>query len=196
MISDPSNLIDVRVVMADGQIKWASEDPELLWAMRGTGGGLAIATHFKFRAHHVPENGHLWGGPIMIPRDKIAEAAKGIVSMVEKDKKGEQSSKTAIYLYVLRKEQLKITGITDDVLVVHAYDGRGEVGGREAFRWALEIDGAIDQTRSDMTFADIARMQGTHAPIDFPLMITDLFLRWRRRTAWKKRHLLEPNGLD
>lgn len=195
MASDPSNLIDIKVVTADGQIKWASEDPELLWAMRGTEGGFAIATQFKFRAHHLPENGHIWGGPIMIPRDKVAEAAKGIVSMVEKDKQGQLSPKTAIFLYVLRKEQMQFIGVTEDVLVVHAYDGRGQAEGREAFRWALDIEDAIDQTRSDMTFADIARMQGTC--IKYPSStMTDTFARRRRRTPRQERHVLEPNGND
>lgn len=152
--------MDVRVVTADGQIKWASEDPELLWAMRGTAGGFAIATHFKIRAHHFPENGRIWGGPIMIPRNKVPEAAKGISSMIEKDKKGEISEKTAIFVYVMRAEQMAFIGVTEDVMVVHAYDGRGEKAGREAFRWALEIDGAIDQTRGDLTIADMSRMQG------------------------------------
>lgn len=162
MISDQANLIDVKIVTADGQIKWASEDPELLWLMRGTGGGFAIATHFKFRAHHVPENGHIWSGPIMIPRNKVAETAKGIVSMVENDKKGEQSPKTAIYLCVLRKEQLTFAGVTEDMLVLQAYDGRGEAAGREAFKWALDIEGIVDGTRSDMRFVEIAKMQGKY----------------------------------
>lgn len=152
LISDPSNLLDIRVVTATGEVKWASSDPDLSWAMRGTEGGFAIATHFKFRAHHFPENGEIWSGPIMIPIDKAAEAAEGIMGMVEMDKRGDLSVKTSIVACVLQKGML---GTKTDMLVVQAYDARGKEQGREAFRWALEIDGAIDQTKGSQTLLEI-----------------------------------------
>jgi FAD/FMN-containing dehydrogenase len=38
MISDPQNLLDMQIVLGDGKILWASEEPELMWALRGGGG--------------------------------------------------------------------------------------------------------------------------------------------------------------
>lgn len=38
LASDPQNLLDVQMVITDGRVVWASEDPELLWALRGGGG--------------------------------------------------------------------------------------------------------------------------------------------------------------
>lgn len=39
MISDPINFIDAEVVKYDGSIVMASTEPELMWALRGSGGG-------------------------------------------------------------------------------------------------------------------------------------------------------------
>lgn len=35
--SDPANMLDAEVVKLDGKTVWASEEPDLLWALRGAG---------------------------------------------------------------------------------------------------------------------------------------------------------------
>lgn len=39
LTSDPHNMLDAQIVKADGQVVWGSAEPDLLWALRGGGGG-------------------------------------------------------------------------------------------------------------------------------------------------------------
>jgi FAD binding domain len=162
-VSDPANMLDAQVVLIDGRVIWASEEPDLLWALRGTETGFGVVTKFKFQAFPYPQNGSIYAGPIFIPRDKVPEAAKGIMSMVDQDINGGGADpKISMFLYVMRKELLHLIGVDpgQDVLVIHLFDANGEAHGRETFKWALDIEGAIDQTRGNMTLKDVADMQG------------------------------------
>lgn len=43
-ICDPLNMVDGQIVKADGSIIWASAKPDLLWSLRGGGGGFGGKT--------------------------------------------------------------------------------------------------------------------------------------------------------
>lgn len=47
MISDPQNMLDVQIVLRDGRVLWASEEPDLLWALRCGGGNFGGRSTFN-----------------------------------------------------------------------------------------------------------------------------------------------------
>lgn len=165
MISDPINFIDAEVVKYDGSIVMASTKPELIWALRGSGGGfgsmsflslcrtlhrltLPVMTKVVLRAHQYPTR--IWSGMILIPKDHLQALASKIHDFISKP----QHPKLNFLTFVVQQHLLpavletdQLSAFTGDVIVLQVYDACGENHGREAFRWALEMPGAIDKTR-------------------------------------------------
>lgn len=61
-----------EVVTADGSrlVVTDSDHPDLLWALRGGGGGFALVTHLELRLHRVPA---LFGGQLVWPGEAAPE---------------------------------------------------------------------------------------------------------------------------
>ncbi|ODM21299.1 hypothetical protein SI65_04352 [Aspergillus cristatus] len=140
-ISDPANMLDAKVVKYDGSIVWASSEPELLWALRGGGGGFGVVAQVVLRVFQYPQN--IWAGPIMIPREKLQVVAEGIAQFTSK----KIDPRVTMFLYIVKKQMLESIGADSDMLLIHAFDAHGEAHGRASFKWALDIPGAVDQTK-------------------------------------------------
>jgi len=66
------NLISLDVVSADGRllIASASENEDLFWGLRGSGGNLGVVTSLEYRLHEV---GRVFGGAVCYPTDKAKD---------------------------------------------------------------------------------------------------------------------------
>ncbi|OGM48992.1 hypothetical protein ABOM_003141 [Aspergillus bombycis] len=133
-------------------VVWASTEPELLWALRGGGGGFGVLAQVKLRVFRYPQN--IWAGPILVPRERLEDVAEGI----ERFLVGPVDPKITMFMYVVKGRLLESIGTDSDMLVIHTFDANGEEHGRKAFRWALDIPGAIDQTKIT-TLAGVANLQ-------------------------------------
>ncbi|GIZ44771.1 hypothetical protein CKM354_000796000 [Cercospora kikuchii] len=130
-ISDPENLLDAEVVKLDGSVIWASDEPDLLWGLRGAQLGLGVVTKLKLRARKYPRN--IWGGPIVVPRFQEREVAQALASMDRSDEVAHR-----VFGLLLLMPQ---------VIIVNAFDALGEEHGRKTFAPLLSIEHAQDMTR-------------------------------------------------
>jgi len=71
------NLVGADLVTADGQVVHVSdtENPELLWALRGGGGNFGVVTSFEFALHEAGPT--LAGGAIFFPADEAETILRG-----------------------------------------------------------------------------------------------------------------------
>jgi FAD/FMN-containing dehydrogenase len=67
------NLVGAEVVTASGSIVHVggSENPELLWALRGGGGNFGVVSSFEFQLHEVGPV--VYGGALFYPRSRAVE---------------------------------------------------------------------------------------------------------------------------
>src|SRR5579884_669835 len=70
------NLVSVEMVTADGSVVRASdtENPELLWGVKGGGGNFGIITSFEYRLHAVGPL--VYGGAFFFPVDRAEEVLR------------------------------------------------------------------------------------------------------------------------
>jgi hypothetical protein len=138
----------------DGTIKWASSDPNLLWALRGGGGRFGVVTAFKLRAHTYPQN--IYSGMILFPREALSLLADKVSRFAQEN----TDPKVAAHFYCLDLTNGAFVGKESVLgLGLLPYDAHGEEHGRESFKWALEIPGAVDTTKG-MSYREVNKLNG------------------------------------
>jgi FAD/FMN-containing dehydrogenase len=77
------NLVGADLITADGQRVRASEteNPELLWGLRGGGGNFGVVTGFEYRLH--PMRPVIWGGVIAWPASAAREVLRTVGEIAE-----------------------------------------------------------------------------------------------------------------
>ncbi|KIW96534.1 uncharacterized protein Z519_01925, partial [Cladophialophora bantiana CBS 173.52] len=181
---DPKNLLDVQVVKMDGSDVWASEEPELLWALRGGGGGFGVATAFKMRVYKYPSS--IFCGQIVYPSDALKDIARETAAFASRC----SDPKMALHLYCLNMTAGTYAGKEPKPgLAIFAYDANGPEHGRskDGFKWALDIPGAVDLTKTlnfrevnqqfDASRAPFGKINTWAAGVTVPVVDEDLILR-------------------
>jgi len=192
-------MLDAQVVKLDGSVIWASEEPDLLWALRGAGANFGVVTKIRLQAFKYPQR--IWAGPILISQTHLPEIAKGISRMSDKCN---TDPKVGLFVYLLKKEYLGIGDADEDMIVLHVFDALGEEHGRsdKAFGWALKLPGIIDHTEVKSLLGvslmqeGLAAVKGkqvsefsavalTHLPEELVLKAFDWFFKTKRHEELK-----------
>ncbi|KAF2017337.1 cysteine desulfurase [Aaosphaeria arxii CBS 175.79] len=153
LTSDPQNMLDAEIVLMDGSVLWASSDPELLWALRGGGGVFGAVTALKIKAYRYPKD--IYSGMITFGREALPELA----CRVSEFEATNTDPKVAMHLYCMDLIQGAFVGKPSVAgLGLMVYDAHGEEHGRNiAFKWALDIPGANDSTKS-MNYREVNQL--------------------------------------
>lgn len=125
------NLLEARVVTADGQVRVASatSEPELFWALRGGGGNFGIVTSFKFRLHPVgPE---VYAGLVVYPFDQARQVLRAW-----RDYTASASERLSVWAVMRKAPPLPFLPAsahgTNVVIFALLYNGSAQEGEREA----------------------------------------------------------------
>ena len=125
------NLLEARVVTADGRLRVASatSEPELFWALRGGGGNFGIVTSFKFRLHAVgPE---VYAGLVVYPFEQARQVLRAW-----RDFTATSSERLSVWAVMRKAPPLPFVPAsahgTDVVIFALLYNGSADEGKRAA----------------------------------------------------------------
>ena len=138
--SDPDNLLDVQILLHDGELVWAFTRPDLLWALRGGGANFGVAVTFRFRARPYPAS--VFAGLVFFPESAVREVSRRVAKWAN----DVVDEKMALHVFVVDSNPgLALHGgSATPRLMALMFDGNGEEHGRsgDGFGWLLGVPGA------------------------------------------------------
>lgn len=99
MASDPGNLLDATIVLADGRVVTSAkaEQPDLLWAMRGGGGSFAVVVSVTLRVFLDYAPRAIFTGRVFYPRSQLDVVVRAVAAYSERC----EDPKMAMHFYCL-----------------------------------------------------------------------------------------------
>jgi hypothetical protein len=174
------NVIEMRVVTADGEIVTASanENEDLFWALKGAAPNFGIVTSATLKAYEMPDEARVaWFGALIFSGDKIEQVVQGVQELVLSDR-------MVAFMYFAGGPAPEHTPMV--IVTTWLFQGTPETG-REAFKVLFDI-GPVADTTSVLpypqwnTAADPACTHGPRKPV-FAAGL-DILDAWVWRQVW------------
>ncbi|KAF2222272.1 cysteine desulfurase [Elsinoe ampelina] len=157
MISDPQNLLDMQIVLRDGRVIWASEEPELLWALRGGGGNFGVVTALKLQARPYPTN--IFSGIVSVPYSSLKQASKAVADMAART----SDPKLALHVVNLGPGMgFPNQGSKPDIgFMLFDANGTDHALSEKGFKQILDLPGAHNFGTSELTLQQVNALAET-----------------------------------
>ncbi|KAF4628595.1 hypothetical protein G7Y89_g9555 [Cudoniella acicularis] len=149
LMSDPTNFLDAQLVLKDGRHMWASEDPELLWSLRGGGGNFGVMSAVKVKTFPYPRT--FYAGLVIYPQTSLVAVSRALADFVNSNR----DPRAVCHAFVVRPKALFFKAPYLGVgLFIFDGHGREHAESQVGFKWAFEIEGAQNMT-AEMTFSQL-----------------------------------------
>lgn len=108
-----------------------------------------VVTKVVLQAHHYSQK--LWSGNIIVPRVFLPQVARGVADFAASN----PDPSVSVFLVILQEKLMDYMHAEGDnpgdpkggIVILQAFDSKGEAHAREVLRWAFELPGAIDNSR-------------------------------------------------
>ena len=160
MTSD--NLRSAQVVTADGELRTAAPgaEEELLWALKGGGGGFGAVTSFEFQAH--PVGPRVWLSMPMYPAEKAPEALRFYREFMSSAP--EELTGLAIFWRAPRQAPLPEKAWGAEVLILAAcYSGPPDRG-EQVIRPLREFARPLADLSAELPFVELQQLLDSDYP--------------------------------